>query len=215
MNIQKAFFLSVLYYLSIELIGFWILLVPLEMQTEGLLKGYFLINASIYLIVLLAVFKMLKQSNLLRFKKANPKYYLIALILGIGFVFFQPILNLLYHQKIAFNYDFTLERLAFVSVLASALIIPITEELFFRSYMLRGLLKNYSPLVSIIISSVLFAFIHIPFMSLFFEYMDFSVHQAYIALFGGIISGILFYKSRSIIPSIIFHAFWNFTCYVL
>ncbi|PCH99685.1 MAG: hypothetical protein COB81_10510 [Flavobacteriaceae bacterium] len=33
--------------------------------------------------------------------------------------------------------------------------------------------------------------------------------RVYIALFGGLISGVLYYKSNSIIPSIIFHVIWN------
>ncbi|MFB9053072.1 lysostaphin resistance A-like protein [Formosa undariae] len=101
-----------------------------------------------------------------------------------------------------------------MSVIASIFVVPITEELFFRNYILRGLLQNYKPIIAIILSSLMFAFIHIPFISLFYEFLDFSLHQTYITIFGGLLSGILFYKSKSIVPSIIFHIFWNLTSYV-
>ncbi|MFD2564778.1 CPBP family intramembrane glutamic endopeptidase [Aquimarina rubra] len=102
-----------------------------------------------------------------------------------------------------------------MSVIASILVVPVTEELFFRKYIQDGLTINYKPYQAIIFTSILFAFIHIPFISLFYDFMDFSFHRSYITLFGGIISGTLFYKSKSIIPSIMFHLFWNLTSYIV
>jgi uncharacterized protein len=89
------------------------------------------------------------------------------------------------------------------------MIVPFTEELFFRNYLHSAFLKNYKPLVSIIITSLLFAFIRVPFGSLFFEFLEFSFHQAYFAIFGGLISEILFYNSKSVTPSIVFRVIWN------
>jgi len=217
MKLHKAIFLSILYYAFLVLVELWILLIPREMASLELLKTSHLINSVATLIFLLFIFKLIKQTDLLKLKKADSKYYLIALILGIGFVFFQSILNVIYHQETSsefFDYDFTLERLISMNAIASIMVVPVTEELFFRKYILGSLIENYKPLIAIIISSLLFAFIHIPFASIFFENFDFSLHQAYIALFGGIISGVLFYKSKSIIPSIIFHVFWNLTSFI-
>lgn len=188
------------------------------METVSLIKASHFVNSIITLVFLVFIFKSLKQSDLLKLDKPKPKYYFIALLSGIGFVFFQSILNIFYHQEISselFDYEFTLERLTSLSVIASIFVVPITEELFFRNYILRGLLQNYKPIVAIILSSLIFAFIHIPFVSLFYEFFDFSLHQAYITIFGGLIAGMLFYKSKSIIPSIIFHIFWNLTSYVV
>lgn len=193
----------------------WILLIPNEIENIGLIKVSHFINSFITLILLVLIFKSLKQPDLLKFKKPEPGYYFIAIILGVGFVFFQSILNIVYYQEISFNYDFTFDHLNSLSVIASIIFVPITEELFFRNYLLRRLLEKNKPIKAIIISSLLFAFIHIPFVSLFFEFMDFSFHHAYIALFGGLIAGISFYKSKSIVPSIIFHVFWNLTSYIL
>ena len=188
------------------------------MESVSLIKTSHFINSIITLVSLVFIFKSLKQSDLLKFDKPEPKYYFIALISGIGFVFFQSILNIFYHQEISseiFDYNFTLEQLTSLSVISSIIFVPITEELFFRNYLLRRLIEKYKPLKAIILSSLLFAFIHVALVSLFFEFMDFSFHHAYIAMFGGLIAGMLFYKSKSIIPSIIFHIFWNLTSYVV
>lgn len=215
MKLHKAILLTILYYLLVELIGLWILLIPADMESVNLIKASHFINSVVTLIFLLIIFKSIEKSNSLKFNKTEPKYYFLALILGIGFVFFQSILNIIYYQEISFNYNFTLERLTSLSVITSIIIVPITEELFFRNYVLRGLLKNHKPILAIILSSLLFALIHIPFVALYYEFIDFSFHQAFIAIFGGLISGMLFYKSKSIIPSILFHVFWNLTSYVL
>jgi len=214
MKLQKAIFHTFLFILLLELIGIWILLIPDEMESASLIKAFHFINSIITLFFLVLIFISLKQSDLLKFNKPEPKYYFIALVSGIGFVFFQSILNIIYYQELLFNYNFTLERLTSLRIIASIIFVPLTEELFFRNYLLRRLLEKYKPIKAIFISSLLFAFIHIPFVSLFFEFMDFSFHHAFIALFGGLIAGILFYKSKSIIPPIIFHVFWNLTSYI-
>lgn len=215
MKLQTAIFHTFLFVLFLELIGIWPLLILDKIEDINFIKALYFINSFITLTLLILIFKSLKQSDLFKFNKTEPSYYFIAMLLGIGFVFFQSVLNIIYYQEISFKYDFTLENLSSLSVIASIIFVPITEELFFRNYLLRRLLDDYKPIKAIIISSLLFAFIHIPFASLFFDFKDFSLHHAYIVLFGGLIAGILFYKFKSIIPSIIFHIFWNLTSYVL
>jgi membrane protease YdiL (CAAX protease family) len=218
MKLPKSILLTLLYFISLELIGFWIFLIPEETQYLDLLKASHLINTLATLIILIIVFKLIKRPDLLTLKRTKNKFYFFGILLGIGFVFFQSFLNIVYYLEVStdiFNYNFTLDRLTSLNVMASIMFVPITEELFFRNYLLGGLLKNYKPLIAIVITSLLFAFIHIPFVSLFYEFMEFSFHQAYIAIFGGVISGMLFYKSKSIIPSIIFHVIWNLVSYVL
>ena len=214
MKLQKAIFHTLLYILLLELTGFWILLIPDGTEYLNLIKASNLINSIVTLIFLVIISKSIKQVDLLKFNKTEPKYYLVALFLGIGFVFFQSILNIIYYQDLIFDFAFTVKRLTSLSVISSIILVPIIEELFFRNYILRGLMEKYKPSIAIIISSLLFAFIHIPFVFLFYDFMDFSLHHSYIAMCGGLISGILFYKSKSIIPSIIFHLFWNLTSYL-
>ena len=212
MKLTKSIVLTVLYFISLETIGSWVFLIPVETEYLDLLKATHLINSVVTLIVLIIVFKLIKRPDLLAFKKTKTKFYFFGILLGVGFVFFQSVLNIVYYREISteiFNYGFRLDRLTSLNVIALIMIVPFTEELFFRNYLHSAFLKNYKPLVSIIITSLLFAFIRVPFGSLFFEFLEFSFHQAYFAIFGGLISEILFYNSKSVTPSIVFRVIWN------
>jgi membrane protease YdiL (CAAX protease family) len=63
--------------------------------------------------------------------------------------------------------------------------------------------------LAILLSSILFASIHLPIDEILFGYGELSFRQAFMTLFGGAIAGLLFYKSKSIIPPILYHMFWN------
>jgi membrane protease YdiL (CAAX protease family) len=80
---------------------------------------------------------------------------------------------------------------------------PIFEELIFRGIILDGLLKRYSPLVSILISSLLFGFAHV------------NPWQFILGLIIGLFFGWVYYKTRSVLPSIIMHASVNLCGYLL
>lgn len=135
-----------------------------------------------------------------------------AIALGLGYVFVQTPLNFLYNgifnQDIIINYDF-ISTIKSSHLLGVILIIPISEELFFRQYIQKGVAENFNPIIAIIISSILFAAVHLPYIGLFYpqDYLDFNT--PYIALFGGLSSALLYYKSESLYPSFLFHIFWN------
>lgn len=74
---------------------------------------------------------------------------------------------------------------------------PILEELLFRGIILDGLLKRYSPLTAILISSLLFGLAHLN---------PWSFINGFII---GIFSGWVYFKTRSVFPSIIIHASAN------
>lgn len=218
MTIPKAAFLSCMFVLLNEFVGCWILLIPIVGDYLWLLSSSRFISSVLSLIVLITIFRSINKSVILSFKKANTKYYLIAIALGIVLVFFQSFLNIIYDLKVSpntFAYTLSFEPLTSLNVIGSIIIVPITEELFFRNYLLRGLLEILTPFKAIILSSLLFGFAHIPFDSFFFDTVHFSLHHAYITAFGGLIAAMLFYKSKSIIPSILFHMLWNFTSSVI
>lgn len=82
-------------------------------------------------------------------------------------------------------------------ILGSIILIPIIEELLFRGIILKGFLKRYSPIVAILLSALLFALFHgnvIQLLSVFIK---------------GILFGILFFKTKSIYPSIFAHIINN------
>jgi membrane protease YdiL (CAAX protease family) len=79
---------------------------------------------------------------------------------------------------------------------------PILEEILFRGIILDGFLKNYKPTPSILVSAILFAVIHA------------NVAQSIGALVIGAVFGWIYFKTQSIIPSIILHALVNGISYI-
>ncbi|WP_462280693.1 lysostaphin resistance A-like protein [Salinivirga cyanobacteriivorans] len=80
---------------------------------------------------------------------------------------------------------------SFISIVIAA---PVIEELIFRGIILDGLLKRYSPVKSIILSSVLFGIVHL------------NPWQFIGALIVGVFSGWVYYKTRKLTFSILIHA---------
>ncbi|MFL2940512.1 MAG: lysostaphin resistance A-like protein [Candidatus Poseidoniales archaeon] len=83
-----------------------------------------------------------------------------------------------------------------VLALTVSVFTPFAEEFLFRGFILTMLLKRYSPIVSIVISSFVFSIAHEP------------IAMA-LAFGGGCLYGWLRVKTGSIYPSMIAHAIWN------
>ncbi len=79
---------------------------------------------------------------------------------------------------------------SFIAIIIAA---PILEELIFRGIMLNGLLKIYSPLKSIVISSLLFGVVHL------------NPWQFVAAFVIGIFSGWVYYKTQKLTLCILIH----------
>lgn len=86
--------------------------------------------------------------------------------------------------------------LAFFTI---AVMAPLLEEILFRGIILDGYLKNYSPAKSIIISALLFAVIHG------------NIAQGIGAFVMGIVVGILYWRTQSLLLCIGLHFVNNFT----
>ena len=219
MKIFKAILLTVAWIIITQLIALWLLLIPDETtHFENIIKASDLITRVVVLVLLIGLLLVFKQYDSLKFNRASSIYYLAAIILGIGFVFFQPILAIIYHLDFSTDYfrrEFSMELLSTypLVVISSVILAPITEELFFRGFILRGLLENYGAVIAILVSSLLFSSIHIPMDKMIFGY-DWSFWQVFMTVFGGAVAGFLFYKSKSIIPPILYHMFWNLTAAV-
>jgi len=83
-------------------------------------------------------------------------------------------------------------------IITAVVMAPILEEIIFRGIVLDGLLKNYSPVKAIVISSLLFAAIHL------------NPWQFVTAFFGGLFIGWVYYRTRNLAYAIIIHAANNF-----
>lgn len=85
------------------------------------------------------------------------------------------------------------------SFLTLVIAAPILEELIFRGIVLDGLLKRYSPLISILLSSFLFGFVHL------------NPWQFITGFVIGAFMGWVYYQTRSVLITILIHASVNAT----
>ncbi len=219
-SILIATFATFLYLIIIELIGVWGGIANL-FGFENLQNYYLLIQGALQAIVVLIFIYFIKKRSFKKLiGKTDKKWYLIALVLGIGFIYLQAplqwIYNLLFNTEYYITYDLDgLPKLLNHNYISSILLIPIGEELFFREYIQNTLQKKINVIVAILIASLLFSLIHAPYANLFIENFHQTWHRAYLSFFGGLLSGLIYYKSKSIGPAIIFHIFWNFTATII
>lgn len=80
---------------------------------------------------------------------------------------------------------------------------PVLEELIFRGIILDGLLRRHSPKTSILISSLLFAIVHL------------NPWQFVTGFMMGVFIGWVYYRTKSLLAAIIIHASANFSVYFL
>jgi len=205
MNIQKSLLYTFFFFLFVQVTAIWVSLNSIT-DIQFLIDDYnYFVSATIELIGIIIFFFVIKEQRKLIPKRTSIIYYILAVICAALYAFFQKWLNYVYDiiagTDFASNttYDFNFEPNKFTfNLFAIVVLLPIAEELFFRGYIQNGLQKNYKPLVSIGTSSLLFTLLHLP-----------NIHHTYLVFFGGLISAILYFKSKSITPSIIFHIIWN------
>lgn len=128
--------------------------------------------------------------------KILPLIVLGMLCLGIGIT--DPLANLIPMPE--FVKTMFLDALGDPNIYTFTTLVivaPILEELIFRGIMLGGLLTRYSPLKSILISSLLFSFVHL------------NPWQFIAAMISGLFLGWIYYKTRSVVPTIIMHSVNN------
>lgn len=213
-SIAKAILATLLYIVGIELIGAWFLISEV-IDFEYYYKYYALIQGVLQLLGIMIFIYFVKRRTLKSLvKKTQSNWYLLAIPLGVSFLFMQTPLNWFYNLLFETEYHITyrfdgLSKLMDINLISLILLIPIGEELFFREYIQNNLQKKTNKFGAIFSTSILFALIHLPLLDLIFESSKQDWHLFYMTFFGGILTGVLYYKSKSIGPSIILHVFWN------
>lgn len=102
-----------------------------------------------------------------------------------------------YQQSLA-----TLKQSPWASLIHVGFLGPIVEELLMRGFVLNGLLDQHSLFISLMISSALFALLH------------FNMVQTVSALIAGLILGLLYIYTDSVVPCIIAHCLYNLLSYI-
>lgn len=213
MHFIRPIIYTILYIVFIELIGAWLFIAD-YFEADSLINYYILINGLIMAscLIVFTFFTNNRKLNLPQSSSVN--WYLFAIVFGLLFVFIQTPLNWIYNfisnENHYIIYDFDgFGNFSNINIISTIILIPISEELFFREFLQKNLQKHSSAIVSIGFTSVLFASIHLPYLNLIYGYSSFSPHHAYITLFGGLILGFVYYKSKSIGPAIVLHMLWN------
>lgn len=219
--VLKATILTVLYVAISELLGAWIL-IPYWLHKPEFTENYFGLISGILILAVIYFFTEKQTKHLLNLKfKDGLKWNLTGIVSGIFYPFVQYPLISIYNliskgtHRIGYKFDGYLDFLSFnvVNFISTIILIPIAEELFFRGVIQNKLQEKLNPILSIILSSILFGLMHLKFENLLLnEPMNFQL--AYITFFGGLILGTLFHKSKSLIPPILAHLFWNLTVHL-
>ena len=72
--------------------------------------------------------------------------------------------------------------MAWIGLLAIVIMAPVTEEIFFRTFLIKGLVKYHSPWIAILVSSILFEFATKAFANLLYEILS-SLANYFIQIF--------------------------------
>lgn len=131
-------------------------------------------------------------------KKHLTRHILIGLAAGLILSLERIFVN---HPTLSFSY------LAIVSAFFTA----ITEEIFFRGYLLNRWLKNSkNQIYPLILNGLFFTLTHVP-VAIFVYHYSGSGLTAYLLtnFISGFVNVYLFYLTRSVIPSITNHFIWN------
>lgn len=144
--------------------------------------------------------------------KYEENYVVWAIILGLLYPYLQWILSIPYYFDIQdtrglLNFNFS--QLLDLQIVPAVILSSVSEELFFKIAIQNELEKSYKPFISIGITALLFSLIHLTILAVFFEHIELTFYNAYSTFAGGAISAVLFYKSKSLFPSIVFHLAWN------
>ena len=154
-------------------------------------------------------------AHLIRNKRTGNKTYNFSLssfkimalvsisIIAIQTGIMSPIVNFLpmpeFMQKVFLEFANQNGVFSFIAIVIAA---PIIEELIFRGIILDGLLQRYSPIKSIILSSILFGIVHL------------NPWQFVSALIIGLFSGWVYYRTRKLSLSILIHLVNNLVAFL-
>ena len=175
----------------------------MQSKALGNMNGLFLINALFLFLPLLIWFAIRKKNFFVetRMRKFSPKLLPILLLitLGIG-LFVNSALNLLPTSWIAGyaeDSSFINEGTLIGSLVAQAIIAPMTEELTFRGLMLSRFNKGLPTWIGIAISSCIFGVMH-----------GNPIWFVYTALLGAVFC-LIANRTNSILSTIMIHALFN------
>lgn len=211
MKIKKAFLIAIGFYLILITINGLISLGFILFDVNFVSHRYLIttigkITLSILFLVFIQRINLVKTFNF-SILSDNSKNYLLIFAIAVGILIamrpFNDIVSI-FDKFIGKDYTFRGPQMEVINMefvyksIGAIIVAPIIEELIFRKYILGGLLTNYNPRLSILISSICFSIIHIetPLMLL-------------PTFFVGIFAGMIYFKTKKISYTILLHFFGN------
>ncbi|HMO78799.1 MAG TPA: type II CAAX endopeptidase family protein [Candidatus Paceibacterota bacterium] len=196
---------------SLLMFFFFVLLAMYFNEIENYFKSL-IINFGLIVSILSPVILFLHKKGVSLNMYINPnikfiKWFLYSLILAILVVVVGGSLTNIFNNFFGIDnttmdvLQFTLSDNLILNLidfkLFVGILIPISEEIYFRGVLYKFLRQKYLFITSSVISALIFTLVHFSFSSIFF------------LLFLGLFSSWIYEKSGSLIPSIIIHIFVN------
>ncbi len=208
MTIRKCVLWSLLVIIVSQLTMGVLLLVPVFILKENFPINFVVGMAGITeAIVIFFLIKIINKGRIRPFKNLykgiNVATLVQLFIVGITFTiiassfvnYFSFLRGNLFYIKLVVP-DITLANI--FNFIALAILVPVAEEVLFRAFLLHQLLKRYAPVTSILVVGVLFTLAHLFPLSSYFSFFLL-----------GVVTGIVYYKTRSLLACIIIHSILN------
>lgn len=155
-----------------------------------------------------------KEIFKINYSLKNFKYFPLILIIFIGQFFISEFISSLIptegkifgklYQSMSYGLLGNFEKYPWITFFSICILAPLLEEIFFRGFLLKGMLNNQvKPYKAIIISALLFGGIH------------FYPWQIVGGFFAGIVLGLSFYKTGSLLICTLLHFLNNFLGFLL
>ncbi|WP_163718311.1 CPBP family intramembrane glutamic endopeptidase [Mangrovibacterium lignilyticum] len=160
------------------------------------------------LLIIFYAFRKIRKTDSFSLKKELNvnfrSHWLFAILGAIALIFLmEPLEQFVPATSILQLHFANLTNQKFGSLLFIVILSPIMNETIFRGVILRGLLKNYKPVVSILLGSLIFALFHV------------SLLQAVIAFALSLFIGFIYWQTRSLALCILLHILNNGIAYTI
>jgi len=172
-----------------------------EVNEIAIFGSYFIGCTSVILIAHL----INRKNNLpiaFNYRLTTSKYLIVLLGIIFAFKFIEGPLFILIKGSATINHHIpgNHDVIYYLTNWISPIFIgPVLEELVFRGTFLTGMLERYTPRKAIVLTSILFALVHL------------QPVQIVPAFFWGLLLGYTFYKTRSIVLGFVIHGTINFS----
>ena len=205
---------------------FLFVLIALVLFAGVFLKSFsfFFIGMILYTLFSLLFVKREYWQEIRMRKPVNPIYILWGIILAILFIplnyaityltNFNPLNSMVIEAKLQLSYSGITKYNAWqyfpVSALGFCILSPLTEELFFRGFLLKSFESKFSTLLANLLQALLFGVIVLAYFWLAYFDLSLVITTVPLVSLGGFINGWIAQRTNSVFASMIAYSLGNF-----